>query len=71
MGVNIITGDYSQGASGFWIENGEILYGVSEFIIAGTLQDMFLRMIPANDLEFRYTTNSPTLLIEKMTVAGE
>lgn len=71
MGVNIITGDYSQGASGFWIENGEITYSVSEITIAGSLNDMFTQITPANDLEFRYNTNSPTLLIEKMTVAGE
>lgn len=71
MGVNIITGDYSQGASGLWIENGEIAYAVSELTIAGTLQDMFMCLTAANDLEFKYGTNSPTLLIEKMTVAGE
>ena len=71
MGVNIITGDYSQGASGFWVENGKISYPVSELTIAGTLQNMFMQAVPANDLEFRYGTNSPTLLIEKMTVAGE
>lgn len=70
MGINLITGDYSQGASGFWIENGEIAYPVSELTIAGSLPDMFMQATPANDLEFRYSTNSPTLLIEKMTVAG-
>ncbi len=71
MGINVITGDYSQGASGFWIENGVITYPVSEITIAGSLQDMFSQAIPANDLEFRYSTNCPTLLIEKLTVAGE
>ena len=71
MGINIITGDYSQGASGFWVENGEISYAVSEITIAGNLEEMFMQATPANDLEFRYSTNSPTLLIEKMTVAGE
>lgn len=70
MGVNPITGDYSQGANGFWIENGEITYAVSEVTIAGKLQEMFLQLTPANDLEFRYGTDSPTLRIEKMTVAG-
>ncbi len=70
MGVNNITGDYSQGASGFWIENGEITYPVSEITIAGHLLDMFKNLIPANDLEMLYSTNSPTLLIEGMTVAG-
>jgi PmbA protein len=71
MGINIITGDYSQGASGFWIENGEISYAVSEVTIAGNLSEIFMQLTPANDLEMRHGTNSPTLLIEKMTVAGE
>lgn len=70
MGVNTVTGDYSQGASGFWIENGEIAYPVSEMTIAGRLQDMFATLTPANDLEFRYATNAPTLRVESMTVAG-
>jgi PmbA protein len=70
MGVNIITGDYSQGASGFWIENGEIAYPVSEVTIAGNLADMFQQLTPANDLEFRYSTNAPTVRIDKMTIAG-
>ncbi len=71
MGVNIISGDYSQGAAGFWIENGEISYPVSEITIAGSLNDMFMHAVAANDLEFRYSINCPTLLIEKMTVAGK
>ena len=71
MGVNLVTGDYSQGASGFWIENGEKAYPVSEVTVAGRLQDMFKAMTPANDLEFRYGTNAPTLRIESMTVAGK
>jgi PmbA protein len=70
MGVNSVTGDYSRGASGFWIENSEIAYPVAEVTIAGNLKDMFLHMTPANDLVFRYGTNAPTLLIEGMTVAG-
>ena len=70
MGVNTITGDYSQGASGFWIENGEIAYPVSEMTIAGTLPDMFARTIPADDLSFKYSINTPTLLVEGMTIAG-
>ncbi len=70
MGVNNMTGDYSQGASGFWIENGEITYPVSEITIAGNLQDMFMNLTPANDLNLRYSKNAPTLLIEGMTVAG-
>jgi len=70
MGINTITGDYSQGASGFWIEKGEITYPVSEITIAGQLKEMFLQITPANDLTFRYGTNTPTLRIERMTVAG-
>ncbi|MEK6746395.1 MAG: metallopeptidase TldD-related protein [Pseudomonadota bacterium] len=70
MGINTITGDYSQGAAGFWIENGEIAYPVSEITIAGNLKDMFLGITPANDLTFRYSTNAPTLRVENMTIAG-
>jgi PmbA protein len=70
MGVNGVTGDYSRGASGFWIENGKIAYPVSEVTIAGNLKDMFLHLTPANDLEFRYGTNAPTCRIEGMTIAG-
>jgi PmbA protein len=70
MGVNLITGDYSQGASGFWIEGGEIAYPVSELTIAGHLLDMFAKAIPANDLEFRYGKNAPTIRIDGMTIAG-
>jgi PmbA protein len=70
MGVNGVTGDYSRGAAGFWIENGKITYPVSEITIASNLNDMFLRMRPANDLIFKYGTNAPTLRIEGMTIAG-
>jgi len=70
MGVNGVTGDYSRGASGFWIENGEIAFPVTEMTIAGNLKDMFRSLTPADDLEFRYGTNSPTVWIEGMTVAG-
>lgn len=70
MGINGVTGDYSRGASGFWIENGEIAYPVSEITVAGNLRDMFLNMTPAEDLEFRYGTNAPTIRVEGMTVAG-
>ncbi len=69
-GVNGITGDYSRGAAGFWIEKGEIAYPVSEITIAGNLKDMFLNLTPANDLVFRYGTNAPTLRVEGMTIAG-
>jgi PmbA protein len=70
MGVNMVTGDYSRGASGFWIENGELTYPVSEVTIAGRLLDLFKNLTPANDLEFRYGTNAPTLRVEGLTVAG-
>ena len=69
-GVNIITGTYSRGAVGFWIENGEIAYPVSEMTIAGNLKDMFRSIQPASDLEFRGGTNAPSLRIDGMTVAG-
>ena len=70
MGVNPVTGDYSRGASGFWIENGKRSYPVSEVTIAGNLIDMFHGLSPANDLEFRFGTNAPTLRVEGLTVAG-
>jgi len=70
MGINTITGDYSQGASGFWIESGKIAYPVSELTIAGNLRDMFASLTPANDLSMRYATNAPTVRIASMTVAG-
>jgi PmbA protein len=70
MGINTVTGDYSQGASGFWIENGKIAYPVSEITVAGKLSEMFASAAPANDLQFRYATNAPTVRIERMTVAG-
>ncbi len=71
MGANMVTGDYSRGASGFWIENGRRSYAVSEVTIAGTLSDIFRSLTPANDLTFRYATNAPTLRIEDLTVAGQ
>ena len=70
MGVNGVTGDYSMGAIGFWIENGQIAYPVSEITVAGNLKDMFQHMTPASDLEFKHGTNAPTIRIEGMTVAG-
>jgi PmbA protein len=70
MGVNGVTGDYRRGAAGFWIENGKIVYPVSEVTIAGNLKEMFRHLTPANDLVFRYGTNAPTLRIEGMTIAG-
>ncbi len=70
MGVNAVTGDYSRGASGFWIENGELTHPVSEATVADNLKDMYLALTPADDLEFRYGTDAPTLRIDAMTVAG-
>jgi PmbA protein len=70
FGVNGLTGDYSRGAAGFWIENGKIAYPVSEITIAGNLRDMFKNLSHANDLVFRYGIDSPTLRVDGMTVAG-
>jgi len=70
MGVNGVTGDYSQGAAGFWIDSGEIVFPVSEMTIAGNLKEMFRQLTPADDLVFHYGTNCPTVRIEGMTVAG-
>jgi PmbA protein len=70
MGANMVTGDYSRGASGFWIEHGELTYPVSEVTIAGHLNDIFRSLAPANDLAFRYSINAPTVRIEGLTVAG-
>src|SRR6202048_2185798 len=69
-GVNGVTGDYSRGASGFWIENGEITYAVSGVTIAGHLLEIFKSLVPANDLEFRYGVNAPTVRIEGLTLGG-
>jgi len=70
MGVNGVTGDYSRGASGFWIENGEIAGAVRGMTIAGNLKDIYLNLTPADDLTFKYGTNVPTLRIEGLTLAG-
>ena len=69
-GANMVTGDYSRGASGFWIEKGQRTYPVSEVTIAGHLLDIFRTVTPANDLEYRYGTNAPTLRLEGLTIAG-
>ncbi len=71
FGVNNVTGDYSRGATGFWIENSVLAYPVSEVTIAGNLKDMFLNLTAANDLVFRYGTDAPTARIDGMTVAGK
>ncbi|MBV8394196.1 MAG: TldD/PmbA family protein, partial [Alphaproteobacteria bacterium] len=70
FGVNGVTGDYSRGASGFWIENGKKTWPVSGITVAGNLKDMFLNMTPANDLQWKSATNAPTVRIEGMTIAG-
>ncbi|KTE35874.1 MULTISPECIES: TldD/PmbA family protein [unclassified Sphingopyxis] len=70
QGVNPVTGDYSRGASGFAIRNGELAEPIAEFTIAGNLIDMFAALIPADDLAFRHATNVPTLRIDGMTVAS-
>ena len=69
--VNGVTGDYSRGASGFWIEDGVLAYPVSEITVAGNLKDMFKSVVPANDLTFKYGTNAPTLRIDGLTLAGQ
>lgn len=69
-GGSIVTGDYSRGAKGFWIENGKKTYAVSEMTIAGNLKDMFMNCTPASDLDIRYGVDAPTLRIDGMTVAG-
>jgi len=70
QGVNPVTGDYSRGASGFAIRNGELAEPIAEFTIAGNLIDMFAALVPADDLAFRHGTNVPTLRIDGMTVAS-
>jgi len=72
MGVNLVTGDYSRGASGLWISGGELTYPVEEITVAGNLKDMFLNISEvANDLEFRGSVASPTIRIDGLTVGGE
>lgn len=72
QGVNGVTGDYSRGASGFWVENGEIAYPVAEFTLAGNLKDMLLNIVGlADDIDIRSSIRSPSMLLESMTVAGQ
>ena len=71
QGVSGVTGDYSRGAVGFWIENGELTYPVNEVTIAGNLKTMFKRLTPASDLEIRYGVDAPTVRIDGMTLAGK
>ncbi|MDX2095744.1 MAG: metallopeptidase TldD-related protein [Alphaproteobacteria bacterium] len=69
-GTNLLTGDFSVGASGFWLEGGERAYPVSEVTIAGNLRDIFASLVPANDLAFTYGINVPTLAVPCLTIAG-
>lgn len=71
FGVNGVTGDYSRGCAGFFIENGELAFPVSELTVAGNLNEMFANVTAADDLEFRYGTDAPTLRIDGLTVAGK
>ena len=68
--ISATTGDYSRGASGFWVENGQLAYPVHECTIAGNLRDMLLRIIPANDARAHLSSRVPSLLIDGMTLAG-
>ena len=68
--VNMVTGDYSRGASGFWIEQGQLAFPVSEITIAGNLRDMFMTIEPANDLIFKSSTNAPSCRVDGLTIAG-
>ena len=70
-GSNLVTGDYSVGATGFLVEDGQFKYPINEITIAGNFKDMFKKIFLANDLDFEYSTNSPTMMIEGMTVAGK
>ena len=71
QGVNLLTGDYSRGAAGFWVENGVIQYPVEEFTIAGNLRDMLKNLVAVgNDVDLRGNTRTGSLLLEQMTIAG-
>lgn len=69
--INPTTGDYSRGASGFWVENGEIAYPVNECTLAGNLRDMLMQITPANDARGYLSRVVPSLLVEGLTIAGE
>jgi PmbA protein len=72
QGVNGVTGDYSRGASGFWVEDGEILYPVAEFTLAGNLRDMLRNVVAlGDDVDVRSSIRAPSMLLESMTVAGQ
>ena len=70
--VNGVTGDYSRGAAGFWVEGGKIQYPVSEITIAGHLNDMYKNIVAVgNDVDLRRNTRTGSILLEEMTIAGE
>jgi PmbA protein len=68
--INATTGDYSRGAAGYWVENGNPAYPVNEITVAGNLRDMLLRIVPANDARPHLSMRVPSLLVEGMTLAG-
>ncbi|MDX5392546.1 MAG: metallopeptidase TldD-related protein, partial [Caulobacteraceae bacterium] len=69
--LNGNTGDWSVGCSGFWFENGELAYPVSEITVAGNLIEMYARLVPGADLEIRGASNAPSLLIDALAIAGK
>ena len=72
QGVNMLTGDYSRGAAGFWVENGQIQYPVEEITIAGNLKDMFKNIVAiGNDIDYRGSTRTGSILVEQMSIAGQ
>ena len=72
QGVNMVNGNYSRGAAGFWVEHGEIQYPVEEITIAGNLKDMFKNLVAVgNDVDYRGNIRTGSILIEKMSIAGE
>jgi PmbA protein len=72
QGVNLVTGDYSRGAAGFWVENGEIAYPVEEITIAGNLSEMFRGIVAiGSDMDIQGNVRTPSVLIDRMTIAGE
>ena len=71
FGVNNVTGDYSRGAAGYWVEGGEIQYPVDEITVAGNLKDMFMNIVEVgNDVDLRGNTRTGSVLIEQMMIAG-
>jgi PmbA protein len=72
QGVNMVTGDYSRGAAGFWVENGKLQYPVEEITIAGNLKGMFRNIVAVgNDVDLRGNVRTGSILIERMSIAGE